>query len=289
MSIWNREYMRADVGLRGAPGWGAVSAIIAINVALFFASFLVESGLVRSLSFSVVKNSFVTSWSIVAHEHKIWTILTSAFYHQDLIHLLFNMLALYVLGRGIESRLGKQRFVAFYLASCIAASLLHVLSGAANDNWNRPMLGASGAVSAVAMLFALWNPHARFLLFFVIPMPAIAVVAVLVFMDVAGMLVQGFGGFSDLGHGAHLGGAAFGFGWWYAAKRGFGIRVPWPRWGRRRRRRKFRVVDRDAPPPEDKKELDRILSKISREGMEKLGMSEREFLDKVSRRYRGEQ
>lgn len=86
------------------------------------------------------------------------SILTSIFMHGSLMHLLGNMLFLWIFGNNIEDYLGKIRFIFFYLACGIGASLIHILF---HFNSTVPVIGASGAVSGVMGAYLILYPYAK--------------------------------------------------------------------------------------------------------------------------------
>jgi membrane associated rhomboid family serine protease len=86
------------------------------------------------------------------------TLVTSMFLHGDLVHLFGNMIFLLVFGRQVENQLERINFLAFYLATGIAAALAHVLM---QPNSSTPLIGASGAISGVLGAFFICNPGAR--------------------------------------------------------------------------------------------------------------------------------
>lgn len=145
-------------------------------------------------------------------EGRYWTLLTSVFSHLEFWHIFMNMFVLYNFGFAIESILGTKRFAFFYLAAGIFSSLCH----AATSNYflhqpHLPALGASGAVSAVIMLFSFLFPREKILLLGIIPLPAIFGALAFVALDLWGLAAQSSGGGLPIGHGAHLGGALAGF------------------------------------------------------------------------------
>ena len=85
------------------------------------------------------------------------TLVTSMFLHGGLMHLVGNMLFLWVLGDNVEDALGHVRFIAFYLASGVAAALSHA---AAEPGSTVPMIGASGAISGVISAYLMLHPRA---------------------------------------------------------------------------------------------------------------------------------
>jgi membrane associated rhomboid family serine protease len=90
------------------------------------------------------------------------TLLVSIFMHGSLMHLLGNMLFLWIFGDNVEDDLGHGRFTAFYLVTGILASLAHVVSTFVfGDNPFIPSLGASGAISGVMGGYLVLHPHRR--------------------------------------------------------------------------------------------------------------------------------
>jgi membrane associated rhomboid family serine protease len=150
-----------------------------------------------------------------------WTLLTCLFVHAGLVHLVGNMWFLWIFGDNIEAFLGRFRFLAFYLACGVLASLSHVLC---NADSHVPIVGASGAISGILGAYALIYPKVRirtlvFLGFFidVVPIPAF-------FFLGFWFLVQFLGGLgageSDVAFAAHVGGFASGVAiTWLATRR----------------------------------------------------------------------
>jgi membrane associated rhomboid family serine protease len=137
-----------------------------------------------------------------------WQLVTHAFLHGNIWHLLFNMIALWFAGRIVERVMGTGRFLALYTASAVAGGLAQILL----QGGDTLLLGASGAVCGVILAFATMFPEAQIvaLLFFVIPLRFRAKYlgwgltgASLLFLLV---------GFEPrIGHAAHLGGCVAGY------------------------------------------------------------------------------
>jgi membrane associated rhomboid family serine protease len=130
-------------------------------------------------------------------------IITHMFMHGDFRHLLFNMLGLLFLGPLVEQALGPKRFLAMYLASGLAASLLQMIlvKGA--------VVGASGGVYGVLAAFATMFPNLELMLMFIpIPIKAKYVATGLILI---GLFMGISGGMSGIAHFAHVGGAVMGF------------------------------------------------------------------------------
>ncbi len=161
------------------------------------------------------------------------TIFTSMFVHGGLFHIAGNMLYLWIFGDNVEDRLGRIRFLAFYLASGLAAALAQVLS---NPSSKVPMIGASGAISGVLGAYLLLYPHARVvtLIFFglftrLVEIPALIVLGFWILVQVlSGLLTLGVevGGVAWF---AHIGGFVAGLVMAIPLKR----RAAWSDWGGR--------------------------------------------------------
>jgi membrane associated rhomboid family serine protease len=90
------------------------------------------------------------------------TLITSMFMHGSLMHLLGNMLFLWIFGDNIEDDLAHSRYLAFYVTTGVFASIAHVDSTVAfGDNPFSPSLGASGAISGVMGGYLVLHPHRR--------------------------------------------------------------------------------------------------------------------------------
>ncbi|MEM1165491.1 MAG: rhomboid family intramembrane serine protease [Planctomycetota bacterium] len=149
---------------------------------------------------------------------RIWQVLTYQFLHGDTLHLLFNMLFLWVFGPPVEDRLGRAGFFGFYLCAGMAAAGAHALFAAelletslGPVRVTPPVLGASGSIAGVTGAFLVLFPRVRircFLFFFIIgfiDIPAWVLIAFAVMKD---LFMAGGGG--AVAYEAHLGGYAFG-------------------------------------------------------------------------------
>jgi membrane associated rhomboid family serine protease len=243
-----------------------------------------------------------TSWFILDPERvaqgEVWRLLTYAFLHsiETPFHILFNMLFLAFFGFDLEDMLGPFETLTFYLTAAVLGGLAFLgwsyLRGQGN-----PCLGASGAVTAVMVLFALHYPNRPIHFMLLFAMPVWLMVAILVTMDA---LVLASGMKTTTAVTVHLAGAAFGFAYYR-----FQWRLLDLAWGlgerfRSRRRPRLRVYrghddadDRPAPPPPPldideqlEAKLDAVLEKMNRLGRDSLTESERQILFRASEIYR---
>lgn len=139
------------------------------------------------------------------------SLLTSLFLHGDWMHLLGNMLFLWVFGDNIEEACGHLRFLAFYLACGVLASLVHV---AVDPDSLAPVIGASGAISGVMGAYLVLHPRAQVILlaFFIIlvRVPAVIVLSLWIAFQVFNGLMTSSGEGGGVAWWAHVGGFACG-------------------------------------------------------------------------------
>lgn len=138
------------------------------------------------------------------------TFITYAFLHASWIHLLSNMLFLWIFGDNIEDALGHLRYLAFYLICAILAAATHMLF---NGTSAAPLIGASGAVAGVMGAYVLLFPHARLFVLaqIVIPIPLpIPAFWMLGFWIITQLFYVLIGSPEPVAFGAHLGGFATG-------------------------------------------------------------------------------
>ncbi len=138
------------------------------------------------------------------------TLLTSMFMHGGWMHLISNMLYLWIFGNNIEDAMGHGRFIVFYVLCGLAAALAHALL----DPGSRiPMIGASGAISGVLGAYLLLYPHARVLVgvplgFFIytLYLPAMLVLGFWFFLQVINSTAAAAGQEGGVAWFAHIGG-----------------------------------------------------------------------------------
>jgi len=139
------------------------ASLIAINILIF---------LYQATLNQYELNTLVTQWGIVPDQMRgmgLVTLVTSMFLHGGWLHVLGNMLFLWVFGRNVEDLIGGPRFLAFYLLGGIAAGVVHVV---VNSHSVQPTIGASGAIAAVMGAYLIKFPRSRivtliFIFFFV--------------------------------------------------------------------------------------------------------------------------
>lgn len=303
MGIYDRDYYRDSPGFFSSWGrWSATTWIIVITGLVFVAQVLTMPK--QRLGMGPVTEFGIYSYQDIL-DGEVWRLLTAVFLHdpKNIFHIVFNMLILYWTGRVFEERNGSSELVAFYLTAGVAANLGNFLIQVAGAPHDALVLGASGAVTAIFVWFAMNFPHQRVLLFFILPLPIWAVVVLYVVLDAAGAM----GMRNDkIAFVVHLFGALFGFLYAYSGVRLTSLIPDFSRSSRAARPRahpRLRVVPRDdeddtpthtlAAPPEPvstdeplESKLDRVLEKVSKYGQESLSGPEREILFRASEVYK---
>ena len=287
----------------------AVQALIAINVAILFLQYTIvsSSDMQSALGFNFA--TAPTRW---------WTAVTYMFVHRDFWHLFWNMYALFIFGPRLEHLWGPKKFVLFYFLSGLGRLVCYTLffrdSGAL-------LLGASGAIFGVMGAYALQWPKQEVYLFWVVPMRVMTLVMLLVGFNLVMGLFGLAGGGTNIAYFAHLGG--FIVAWLYMRTpasvsidqlRQRISQVPdaddppraIPRALPRSRERveevdeivaKSKAIAAKRPTavtPARKvasrdlkaEDVNRVLDKISAEGLDSLTSEERSILEEMSRRLR---
>jgi membrane associated rhomboid family serine protease len=202
-----------------------------------------------------------------------WSIVTYMFLHGGLMHILFNMIALFFFGPRVEERLGSRQFVILYFVSGISGALLSAAMAP-----RAPIIGASAGVFGVMLAFAWFWPHVQILIWGIIPVPA----RLLVILTTLFALWSGLGGVrSGIAHFAHLGGYAGAFlylKWLGRSRDAFRKRAEAPPPSAARRLTKPPAIDMTRVHEVNRDEVNRILDKISAQGMDSLTAQERLFL-----------
>ena len=212
-----------------------------------------------------------------------WQPLTAGFLHYEFFHLFFNMYSIYLFGSLVAPHIGKRDFLLLYLISALAGNLLFL---ALNWGTSAVVIGASGAVFGIMAAAALLEPDRRFTLIF-LPFKPLKTTSLVICFAIVEILLQVLGSRSGVAHLAHLGGLAGGY---------LFIKLKFPRmivWDIFKKR--VRNVPFEAPPEEGPRktgrvtsdELDALLDKISRYGINSLSEYELARLRQAREEMRG--
>ena len=178
--------------------------LIAVNLGIFFGTWF--SGKLEEvvLAYGMKPNEVLAG-------RELHTLFTSMFLHGGILHVLGNVWYLWIFGDNIEDVLGKARFIGFYFATGLVASLAHAL---ANAGSSIPTIGASGAIAGVLGAYLVLYPWARvhtaiFIFYFIqlVTIPAIVLIGFWFVLQMISASVTWVAGItSGVAYLAHIGG-----------------------------------------------------------------------------------
>jgi membrane associated rhomboid family serine protease len=280
----DRSYMR-DPMFRW--NWPAYIILMVANVAVFA---LQEIN--RAYMDFPMERYLALSHEGLRHGY-VWQLFTFQFLHGGLWHLAFNLIGIYFFGRFVEDRLGRTRFLKLYFLSGTCGGVLQaLLSWPFPHHFGMSLVGASAGVYGLITVFALLDPEGVILLFFFLPMRAKYFVAIAAAIALFYILVPAG---TSIAHAAHLGGILGGLAFlrWKSFVEAFMpvrrltrsrlrarelMRVPANGLASWRRSRKEPATDVSATDFISR-EVDPILDKISKQGIQSLTPREREILE----------
>ena len=239
------------------PFQGAVKRLILINTGVFFGLMLLGLIAPKLADFITYYASLIPI--LVVRYGMIWQLVTYAFLHVGIMHILGNMLQLWFFGSTLQSDWGSKQLYEFFFFTVIGGALLTIavsFTGLFGVMPTTPTLGASGGVFGVLVAFALlYGDQQVFLFPFPIAIKAKYLVVILVLINLAGAfgaMRSAHGG--AIAYAAHLGGALFGWIYikflprkglgFFTSERYYGIRNSYYKWKRRRAGKKFEVYMR---------------------------------------------
>jgi len=284
----------------------AVQWLLALNIGVYFLQLTLfgQDAVYSALALDPAR--FPANW---------WTVVTYMFVHAWLAHLAFNMFTLWMFGPRLEHEWGTRTFVWFYLFCGVGGAITHLIFAQ-----HTAVIGASGAISGVLVAYALRWPDEEVYLFGVIPMRSRWLILAMLGMN----LIFALSPNSRIDWTAHVGGMAFG---WIFLKlysvgginrvRGWVSAVPdesedMPRAVPRsrppmrdraagvdevvarsnaiilRESKPLQHVPRQESPKEYAARVNRVLDKISQQGIGSLTRDERRLLEEMSRKLRDE-
>lgn len=275
-----------------------LTRLIYINLSVFLLVKIVDIFL---FLFNFGHSNFTVEWLAVPAQfsqllYKPWTIISYMFLHQGFIHILFNLLWLFWLGKIFLEYFTEKQLLNVYLLGGIVGAMLYVLAFNIFPAFNQTIefsyaLGASAAVYAIIVATAVYVPNYTVTLMFIgqVKLKHIAIVSII--LDIL-LLTEGNAG----GHIAHLGGALFGFFYskqWQKGKdlgKNFGQIVDgFFKLLKPKSKMKVSYTNKESDmeynqrKQGEQKEIDKILEKISNHGYESLSKKEKEMLFKQSK------
>lgn len=262
-----------------------VKRLIAANVVVFVISAYFRTDLNYFLA-------FLPDWGyIVGHP---WTFVTYMFAHASWSHLIFNMISLGFFGPRVEAQMGGRHFITMYFIAGLGGALLSLgLKSVAPY----PIVGASGAIFGVELVYATLWPHDRIYIWGALPVEA----RWLVIGQTAYSIFGGFGGLGSLGggvaHFAHLGGYVGAFLYlrfidYRSPLRAYQRKLDAATYGKRglalsgdgEEIARWEAIPRAGLHAMNVEELDRVIAKAKKSGTRSLTPDERAFMHRMSLR-----
>jgi membrane associated rhomboid family serine protease len=295
MGIYDRDYERERDHYDDSPGFHLGGSLSWTNRLLIVMAVVYLVQLFTKPGGGGLGNSgwFTETFSLRAdlplRPWYFFELVTYGFLHDvnDLKHILFNGFSFWMFGRTLEQRYGAKEFVTFFLAAVAFAGLSwmaceFVMQGGFTRH---SMLGASGGVAAVLLLFCLNFPRQELLIWGLFPIPAWVLAAVFLVINLVGATGGGDG---NVAYTAHIGGAVFGLLYWKAnlrLSRWLPGSFKLPKLGRRPPLRVHAPSDDNDAEDATDAAVDDILRKIREHGQESLTRQERKVLEQASREY----
>ncbi len=162
----NNLYKQFSLGGLNYRGGSMVKKIIIANIFGFILHYLLLGPFMGLTKFSF---TFGLIPQLTINQGWIWQLFTYMFLHGGLLHLAFNMFALFIFGTQLETKMGSQKFLALYLIAGIGGAVMHMLLF---YNSPVPVIGASGAVMGMIIGFAYFFPNTKLLIMGIIPVKA---------------------------------------------------------------------------------------------------------------------
>lgn len=283
---------------------GIVGQLIAINVVVFLVMGIIA--LVGSLSLN--KDLFNQVYGVLAAPgdpaallYKPWTIITQMFMHGNIFHLLFNMIALYFVGRIFVQFLGERRLLTTYIFGGLFGYIIHVIGYQTIPFFAQhsapSVVGASGAIYAIFAATAFYRPNYTVRLFGMFTIPLIMIAVPYILIDLFSLASS-----DKIARLAHIGGAMFGALSIYkvhSSKQFMNYLDKLVNWDLNfktmfKRKPKFKVYQGDAKKMTDEEfnqmkaareeRVNAILDKIAKKGYDGLSKDEKDFLFKEGQR-----
>ncbi|MBN2103087.1 rhomboid family intramembrane serine protease [bacterium] len=261
-------YRRVQFGMGGAMP-DTVKKLLIANVAVFVLQMFVGHEMI--FYFGLVPR-------LIWKNYYFWQWFSYMFLHGGFFHIAMNMYVLWMFGSDIERMWGSKAFLQYYLISGVGAGIFY---SAVSYHSQIPTIGASGAVYAILVAFAVLFPRRQIMMIFP-PIVMQARTMVMIFLGIE--LFYGISGSSDgVAHVAHLGGALVGY---LYMKQGLqlplsDLKKQWNQWNQRRKQKS--MWKHQAELDRLRRIVDDILDKANDVGIENLSKEEQDLLKKASK------
>jgi membrane associated rhomboid family serine protease len=279
-----------NVNIRiGGPMTPGVKKLMIINGAIFL--FQQIAGIISP---GTIEQIFGLSHLGIFYQFKIWQIFTYMFLHGSWMHIIFNLLGLWMFAGELEQHWGTSQFIKYYLYCGVGAGFFIMLMNFlvfSKYNVNPLTIGASGAIYAVLLAYGMTWPNREVLLYFVIPIKIKYLVIGFGLIEFFGTLSSATGTGNNISHIGHLGGIISGVIYIFSLRKS-GSRsssssgkksgvVEQTLKSARLKKKKQEIETRIKA----KKIIDELLAKIAKNGMSSLSDEEKKKLEWARKNY----
>lgn len=267
----------------------AVKALLIINASIFLLIWAAGFFFPGDTLASSINEYFGLNHIGFIQSHYYWQAFTYMFLHGGWIHIIFNLLTLWMFGTELEATWGSRKFITYYLLAGIGAGfcialLNYYLYTQIPDTKHFSTIGASGAIYALLLAYGISWPNREVLLYFLFPIKIKYLLIIFGLIEFFGTLESLKGPAGSISHIGHLGGLLTGFLLLMLWKRG--SRKTDGFFSRLLKRRKFRKKQKEIDIRIRAKQIiDDLLDKIAREGLSSLTDKEKKDLEWARRYY----
>lgn len=272
-----------------------ITKLIFWNIALFAVPYILF-GILKLSGFAISWMPYISLSSNISDLlWKPWSIISYAFFHVGIMHILFNLVMLHFSGRLFVTFFTQKQLLSLYFVGAIFAGIIYLISYTllpALSKLNTELVGASGAVMAVLFAVATYAPMMQLRLLIIGNVKLWHIAIVILIIDLVQLSASNTGG-----HLAHLGGALFGYLYVTQIRKGSDI----TKWFtaivdsvtnvfHRKPKSPFKTIHKNVSPTpkstasrivtksKTQQQIDEILDKISKSGYDSLTAEEKEFL-----------
>ncbi len=264
---------RGGFELFNRPTPRVIKILLYVNIGVYIGDFLL-----RLLRIHFLHDWFALTPERAVSDFMVWQYLTYAYLHSPTspLHILFNLLILWMFGCELAGYFGAKRFLVLYHVAAFTGGVAQVVSQYVKNAPAESTVGASGAIMGLLAAYALLFPNRQILFFLIVPMKMKYFILIIIGVD----FISGTNFLSTgTAHFCHLGGILAGFLYMFLSGRlgEFFLRLE----------EKMRA--REAEKEQDvRNTVDALLEKIRREGIHTLSAREKRFLNNASKLYKKE-
>jgi membrane associated rhomboid family serine protease len=202
--------LRQNISFRfGGPITEIVKKLLIINAGIFLLQHILDLFLAGAF-----EHIFGLNHVGLLDEFKIWQLFTYMFLHGNLLHLFFNLLALWMFGGELEQRWGKKIFLQYYIFCGVGAGFFIAVMNFivfTQYGYNPITIGASGAIYGILLAYGMTWPNREVLLYFLFPIKIKYLVIAFGLMEFLGTISSATGAGGTVSHIGHIGGLISGF------------------------------------------------------------------------------